>query len=97
MTGPVKVKEIDGLEIVSLVDNSVDFLSTVTHKQVKPFGQWARERHGQEWISTHTQFPIAEHGFSMLLRVFGEEKSECVLFDMGGSPEAVVENAKRMG
>jgi 7,8-dihydropterin-6-yl-methyl-4-(beta-D-ribofuranosyl)aminobenzene 5'-phosphate synthase len=97
MTEPVKIKEIDGLEIVSLVDNSVDFLSTVTHKQVKPFGQWARERHGQEWLSTHTQFPFAEHGFSMLLRVFNEGKSECVLFDTGGSPEAVAENAKRMG
>jgi 7,8-dihydropterin-6-yl-methyl-4-(beta-D-ribofuranosyl)aminobenzene 5'-phosphate synthase len=97
MNEPVKIKEIDGLEIVSLVDNSVDFLSTVAYKQVKPFGQWAKERHCQEWLITHTQFPLAEHGFSMLLRVFNEEKSECVLFDTGGSPEAVVENAKRMG
>ena len=48
MTEPGKIKEIEGLEIVSLVDNSVDFLSTVTNKQVKPFGQWSRERHGQE-------------------------------------------------
>jgi 7,8-dihydropterin-6-yl-methyl-4-(beta-D-ribofuranosyl)aminobenzene 5'-phosphate synthase len=97
MTKTVKIKEIDSLEIISLVDNSVDFLSANAHKQVKPFGQWAKERHGQEWLSTHNQFPLAEHGFSMLLRVFDEEKSECVLFDTGSSPEAIVENAKRMG
>jgi 7,8-dihydropterin-6-yl-methyl-4-(beta-D-ribofuranosyl)aminobenzene 5'-phosphate synthase len=93
----VKIKEIDRVEIVSLVDNSVDFLSVNVHKQVKPFGQWAKDRHGQEWLSTHTQFPLAEHGFSMLLRVFDEEESECVLFDTGSGPEALVENAKRMG
>ena len=48
-------------------------------------------------MSTHTQFPFAEHGFSMLVRVFNEEKSESILFDTGGSPEAIGENAKRMG
>jgi 7,8-dihydropterin-6-yl-methyl-4-(beta-D-ribofuranosyl)aminobenzene 5'-phosphate synthase len=92
-----KIKEASSVEILSLVDNSVDFLSTTSHKQVQSFGQWARERHGQEWMSTHTQFPFAEHGFSMLVRVFNEEKSESILFDTGGSPEAIGENAKRMG
>jgi 7,8-dihydropterin-6-yl-methyl-4-(beta-D-ribofuranosyl)aminobenzene 5'-phosphate synthase len=92
-----KIKEASNVEILSLVDNSVDFLSTISHKQVQSFGQWARERYGQEWLSTHTQFPFAEHGFSMLVRVFNEEKSESILFDTGGSPEAIGENAKRMG
>jgi len=93
----IKIKEASTVEILSLVDNSVDFLSKISHKQVHSFGQWARERYGQEWVSTHIQFPFAEHGFSMLVRVFNEEKSESILFDTGGSPEAIGENAKRMG
>jgi 7,8-dihydropterin-6-yl-methyl-4-(beta-D-ribofuranosyl)aminobenzene 5'-phosphate synthase len=91
------LKEIDGVEIISLVDNNVDFLSAVAHKQVKLFGQWARERHGQEWLSAHKQFPLAEHGFSMLIRTISGTKSDSVLFDTGGSPETAVENARRMG
>jgi 7,8-dihydropterin-6-yl-methyl-4-(beta-D-ribofuranosyl)aminobenzene 5'-phosphate synthase len=92
-----KVKEADAAEILSLVDNSVDFLSTVNEKQVQSFRQWARESYGQEWVKTHAQLPLAEHGFSMLIRVFSEDKSSCVFFDTGGSPEVIVENAKRMG
>ena len=92
-----KVKEADAVEILSLVDNSVDFLSTVDKKQVQSFRQWTRDRYGQEWTRTHTQLPCAEHGFSMLIRVFSEDKSSCVLFDTGGSPEGIVENAERMG
>ena len=92
-----KVKEADAVEILSLVDNSVDFLSTVNKRQVQSFRQWTRERYGQEWVRTHIQLPCAEHGFSMLIRVFREGKAKSVLFDTGVSPEGVVENAELMG
>lgn len=92
-----KVKEADGVEILSLVDNSVDFLSAVNQQQVKTFRQWKREREGEEWGKTHMDLPFAEHGFSVLIRVFSGEKSSCVLFDTGGSPRGMVENAERMG
>jgi len=92
-----KVKEADAAEILSLVDNSVDLLSAVNKRQVQPFRQWTRERYGQEWVRTHTQLPCAEHGFSMLIRVFSQNKASYVLFDTGGSPDVIVENAKRMG
>ena len=92
-----KVKKADAAEIISLVDNSVDFLSTSNKWQVQPFRQWTRERYGQEWARTHIQLPCAEHGFSMLIRVFREDKASCVLFDTGGSPKVIVENAERMG
>jgi 7,8-dihydropterin-6-yl-methyl-4-(beta-D-ribofuranosyl)aminobenzene 5'-phosphate synthase len=91
------VKEVDAVEIISLVDNSVDFLSAVNKLQVQSFRQWTRERYGQEWSKSHKQLPCAEHGFSMLIRVFSKNKSTCVLFDTGGSPNGMVENAKRMG
>jgi len=92
-----KVREAAAVEVISLVDNSVDFLSTIDKKQVQSFRQWTREHYGQEWARTHTQLPLAEHGFSMLIRVFNEGKSNSILFDTGGSAEGIVENAKRMG
>jgi len=94
---PIKLKEADAAEVISLVDNSVDFLSALNKRYVQSFRQWTRERHGQEWSKTHTLLPFAEHGFSMLVRVFREGRARSVLFDMGISPEGVVENAERMG
>jgi 7,8-dihydropterin-6-yl-methyl-4-(beta-D-ribofuranosyl)aminobenzene 5'-phosphate synthase len=91
------IVEVDGLEVFSLVDNSVDFLSTVDRKEVQSFRQWIKKRHGQEWIKTHPQLPFAEHGFSMLIRVLRGRKSVSMLFDTGISADGVVENAKRMG
>ena len=92
-----KVKEADAAEIINLVDSSVDFLSTINKRQARSFREWTRERYGQEWARAHTQLPCAEHGFSMLIRVFSEGKASCVLFDTGGSPEVIVENAECMG
>jgi 7,8-dihydropterin-6-yl-methyl-4-(beta-D-ribofuranosyl)aminobenzene 5'-phosphate synthase len=89
-------KEADAVEILSLVDNSVDFLSAINKQQVQSFRQWTGERDRQEWGKRDVQLPFAEHGFSMLIRVFSGDKSSCVLFDTGGSPKGIVENAERM-
>jgi 7,8-dihydropterin-6-yl-methyl-4-(beta-D-ribofuranosyl)aminobenzene 5'-phosphate synthase len=96
-TEHVALSEVAGVEIISLVDNSVDFLSTNTKEQVKPFRQWTRDRYGQDWFRTRRQLPLAEHGFSMLIRVFTEEKTSSVLFDAGNSPRGAVRNARSMG
>jgi 7,8-dihydropterin-6-yl-methyl-4-(beta-D-ribofuranosyl)aminobenzene 5'-phosphate synthase len=93
----LRITETDRIEIISLVDNSIDFLSTVNNKHVQSFMQWTRDRYGGEWTSKHAKLPFAEHGFSMLIRIFNQDKSESILFDTGGSPEAIIENAKRMG
>lgn len=92
----VKVAEADGVEILSLMDNSVDFLSAIERKEAQSFRQWMKKRHGQEWARTHVELPFAEHGFSMLIRILQGGKSHCILFDTGSSSEGVVENAKRM-
>lgn len=83
----VGLKEASGLEIVSLMDNTADFLSSNTRKEVQSFRQWSH---------AHSQLPFAEHGFSMLVRVFSGEDSCTILFDTGVSPNGVVINAKRM-
>ena len=92
-----RLKEVDAIEIISLVDNSVDFLSTVNKRRAQSFRQWTRERYGQEWIRTHPQLPRAEHGFSMLIRVFKDGNTKSVLFDTGISSDGLVENAEHMG
>jgi 7,8-dihydropterin-6-yl-methyl-4-(beta-D-ribofuranosyl)aminobenzene 5'-phosphate synthase len=91
------LKGIDSVEIFSLVDNSVDFLSIIDKKEVKSFRQWTKAWHNQEWTRTYFRQPLAEHGFSMFIRVLDGGKSKSILFDTGGSPETVVENAERMG
>jgi 7,8-dihydropterin-6-yl-methyl-4-(beta-D-ribofuranosyl)aminobenzene 5'-phosphate synthase len=92
-----RISEVDSLEVLSIVDNSVDFLSTTNRKEVHSFRLWTKRRYGQEWTRTHTQLPFAEHGFSMLIRVLQGKKSVSILFDTGISANGVVENTKRMG
>ena len=93
----LKIAEVDALEVLSLVDNSVDFLSTIKRKEVQSFRQWTKKRHGQEWENTHSKLPLAEHGFSVLIRILQAGKSTSILFDTGSSSEGIIENAERMG
>ncbi len=91
------LKEVESVEIISLMDNSVDFLSTVGREEVQNVREWIKERMNREWIEKHFRLPMAEHGFSMLVRVFDGNKFHSILFDVGGSPNGVVTNTKRMG
>jgi len=95
--GYFEISRVDGLEAISLVDNSIDFLSTINKREVQSFRQWSRKRYGEEWTGTHSELPFAEHGFSMLIRVLCGRKKDDILFDAGNSSDGVVENAKRMG
>jgi 7,8-dihydropterin-6-yl-methyl-4-(beta-D-ribofuranosyl)aminobenzene 5'-phosphate synthase len=92
-TKQVQLGEVDSLEALSLVDNTVDFLSTTGRKEVQSLRQWTQKR--SKAIS-HT-LPFAEHGFSMLIRVWKGGKSTSILFDTGCSSDGVVVNAERMG
>jgi 7,8-dihydropterin-6-yl-methyl-4-(beta-D-ribofuranosyl)aminobenzene 5'-phosphate synthase len=84
---PVSLKEASKLEMISVMDNTVDFLSSNTRKEVQTF------QHSTHW---HTGLPMAENGFSMLIRIFGDEKTSSILFDAGTSPNGVCVNAKLM-
>jgi 7,8-dihydropterin-6-yl-methyl-4-(beta-D-ribofuranosyl)aminobenzene 5'-phosphate synthase len=91
------LREVAGIEILSLVDNSIDLLSSVGREEVKPLRIWIRERMGEGWFKRHFRYPIAEHGFSVLVRVFIGENFHSVLFDTGVSRKGVVLNARSMG
>jgi len=97
MASESALKEVDGVEIVSLVDNNVDKESTIVKKEAKQVREWVKERMGEEWVKKHFQLPFAEHGFSVLIQVLCDGQSHVVLFDTGTSPEGVITNAKRMG
>jgi len=91
------IREIDKIEIISLVDNSIDFLSAIDNKNAHSFRQWTKTYYGEGWAKTHSELPKAEHGFSMFVRILSERKSNCILFDTGSSPDGIIENAKRLG
>jgi 7,8-dihydropterin-6-yl-methyl-4-(beta-D-ribofuranosyl)aminobenzene 5'-phosphate synthase len=93
----VQLKEVDGVEITSLMDNSVDFLSIIEREEAQQVRKWVRESKGEDWMKKHFCLPIAEHGFSILIRLFCNSTPHSMLFDTGGSPEGVVTNADRMG
>jgi 7,8-dihydropterin-6-yl-methyl-4-(beta-D-ribofuranosyl)aminobenzene 5'-phosphate synthase len=83
----IRLAEATNLEIISLVDNTIDFLSSNTRKEVRSF------QHSAHW---QNGLPHAENGFSMLIRVQSEGKIESVLFDTGTSPDGICQNAKLM-
>ena len=96
MANQAALDEVDGVEIISLADNAVDFLSTIERNGVHQVREWTKNRMGEEWAKKHFQLPFAEHGFSLLIKVFSNERLHTILFDTGVSPEGVVTNARRM-
>lgn len=90
-------KETTKIEIVSLMDNTIDNTSSNRNPNVKSLWKWLREKHGEEYGQTHKPLPFAEHGFSMLIRAYTGEKSHTILFDTGVSSEGIIVNAERMG
>jgi 7,8-dihydropterin-6-yl-methyl-4-(beta-D-ribofuranosyl)aminobenzene 5'-phosphate synthase len=93
----VELKEASKIEFVSLMDNTVDFLSSNNRKEVQSLRHWTKEKYGPEWASAHTELPFAEHGFSILVRIFADQESWSILFDTGVSSNGVIVNAERMG
>ncbi|MEM1589377.1 MAG: MBL fold metallo-hydrolase [Candidatus Bathyarchaeia archaeon] len=93
----VKLKSVDRLEITCLMDNCVDFTSSIERENVQNVRAWVAKRFGEEWARRHLRLPIAEHGLSMLIRVFFDGEVYTVLFDTGVSPKGAVSNAMGMG
>jgi 7,8-dihydropterin-6-yl-methyl-4-(beta-D-ribofuranosyl)aminobenzene 5'-phosphate synthase len=87
-----ELREVDAVELISLVDNSADFLSQTDKKQAQSFSQWTQKR-----FTRNTELPVAEHGFSMLVRTVANGKVHTVLFDTGISRRGMVQNTSRMG
>lgn len=91
------LEEADSVEITSLVDNSVDVTSTIEREEVQQVRRWIEERREAEWVKKRFQLPLAEHGYSALVRLSCDGESRSVLFDCGGSQDCIISNVQRMG
>ncbi|MEM2440739.1 MAG: MBL fold metallo-hydrolase [Candidatus Bathyarchaeia archaeon] len=93
----IKLRSVDHLEIICLMDNCVDLMSFIDRKEVQNVRSWVENCMGREWVDKNFRPPIAEHGLSMLVKVLCNGESYAVLFDTGVSPNGAVLNAKGMG
>jgi len=91
-----KIKEVDSLEILSLVDNSIELFCLSERIEVKTFRNWKQKRFLKKGIIEHTNLPLAEHGFSMFIRVIRRGKLHNILFDTGSTSKVILENIELM-
>jgi 7,8-dihydropterin-6-yl-methyl-4-(beta-D-ribofuranosyl)aminobenzene 5'-phosphate synthase len=102
---PVEIVALDALDLLVVVDNESDTLSSVDKgvPQLPELGRLvARVPHrapieGQDCVEPWGHLCLACHGFSALVtgRRGSEERS--VLFDVGPSADVWLENARRLG
>lgn len=97
MDNRIELAEVDGVEIISLIDNTVDFTSLVQKKEVQKVREWTKNHKGIEWTKQHFSLPFAEHGLSILIKIFSKEDQHTILFDTGLTTSGVVTNVRRMG
>lgn len=77
------LKEVDNVEILTILDNTVDMLLPDANKAKRP----PRRRDAMTRDSL-----IAEHGFSALVKVTNGNTSETLLFDAGLSRKGLIYN-----
>lgn len=99
---PIRLTPVDEVQVTTLVDNAYDGLLTSTERVERaPLGSAGRPA---GWASAE-QFEDgramlglrAEHGFSALVTVRTGTATSTLLFDTGLSPDAMVDNADRLG
>ncbi len=86
---PMPLKEVDRVEVLTLMDNFVDVLLEDTAVVTRP-----PKAIGEE-IPTETL--LAEHGLSLLVRVQQGTEKHTVLFDTGYNSMGVLHNMDKLG
>lgn len=81
---PVQLKEVNRVEILTLMDNYVDVLLRSTDVVTRP--PLAKD------LDLPTDTLLAEHGLSMLVTAYQGKEKHTVLFDTGHSPVGVLHN-----
>ncbi len=79
---------VDGVEITTIMDNSLDLIMSSTPV--------ARRFPLQKYGFTGAQLR-AEHGVSLLITVIDQGKRETILFDTGVTPEGALHNIEVLG
>ncbi len=82
-----QLKEVDKVEIITVIDNYVDLLLPDTMIAARPP------------LATGSKVPsetlLAEHGLSLWVRVYKGKESRTILFDTGYSTIGVLHNMER--
>ncbi len=86
----------DSLEVVVLVDNSTDNLSTVPAFVETEFAALTRRRRGR-WVLSGKCMCCAAHGLSCLIRVRRGAEVRTILFDTGPEDRTFEQNVSRLG
>ena len=86
---PISLKEVDRVEILTLMDNYVDVLLQDTEIVTR------LPKYTGEEIPTDTI--LSEHGLSLLITVFEGENSHRILFDSGYTRVGVPHNMAQLG
>ena len=86
---PVSLKELDRVEVLTLMDNYVDVLLENTEIVTRP-----PKATGEE-LPTDTL--LAEHGLSLLVRVQRDAEKHTILFDTGYNSMGVLHNMHILG
>lgn len=89
MVNLISIEEIDRVDVVSVVDNFIDILMAgaegVKRLPLRDI-EWGRD-----------EYPVAEHGYSVLLRTNRGRHTHTVLFDAGLSATGLVHNVELLG
>jgi 7,8-dihydropterin-6-yl-methyl-4-(beta-D-ribofuranosyl)aminobenzene 5'-phosphate synthase len=88
MNAASELQQVDRVEVVSLMDNYVDILLESTEIVSRP----AKAKGGEFFRETF----VAEHGLSLLIRVFQGGKKYTVLFDTGYTAFGVPHNLRKL-
>jgi 7,8-dihydropterin-6-yl-methyl-4-(beta-D-ribofuranosyl)aminobenzene 5'-phosphate synthase len=88
MNDRVQLQSVDAVDVTILVDNSIDLLMPSTETARRPPLLW-------DW-SERDQL-IAEHGYSLLVTVHKDGKSDTILYDAGLGRTTAVHNMDILG
>jgi 7,8-dihydropterin-6-yl-methyl-4-(beta-D-ribofuranosyl)aminobenzene 5'-phosphate synthase len=97
MTG-VPLEPVDAVNITTLVENVYDTFmpDQGPARRAGPVSARARLATATMLNGFVPDFPVAEHGFSALLEVRRQGRTRRLLFDLGISPNGMVENMRRL-
>ncbi|MHA1480656.1 MAG: MBL fold metallo-hydrolase [Candidatus Thorarchaeota archaeon] len=85
-----KLRSVDRVEIIILVDNTIDWSSANDHNNIFTPRQWVGEKEELHYLQ-------AGHGFSALVRVRIENDVHTVLYDTGPSANLIAHNVQTLG
>jgi 7,8-dihydropterin-6-yl-methyl-4-(beta-D-ribofuranosyl)aminobenzene 5'-phosphate synthase len=90
------LKPVDGVEVLILVDNATDNLSSVPAFVETEFAALGRKRRGA-WVLGGACLCCAAHGLSCLITIRQGSEKRAVLFDSGPEDRTFEQNVSRLG